>query len=71
MTKKKRKIWEKVVMGAVIGGAVGSVVGGTVGNIKNEKLKKKKLIKVKKKKGLFSFFSFRKKIVKKLPNEKR
>lgn len=31
---KKRKLWEKIVMGAVIGGAIGSVVGGTVGGEK-------------------------------------
>lgn len=28
--KGKKKIWDKVLMGAVIGGAIGSVVGGAV-----------------------------------------
>lgn len=34
--QKKRKLWEKIVMGAVIGGAIGSVVGGTVGGDKKQ-----------------------------------
>lgn len=28
--KPKKKIWEKVVMGAIVGGAIGSVIGASI-----------------------------------------
>ena len=37
--KKKKKILDKVLMGAVIGGAIGSVVGATIAPKKEEKPK--------------------------------
>jgi len=39
---KKKKIWDKVLMGAVIGGAIGSVVGGAVAPKGEKKEKEKK-----------------------------
>lgn len=39
MAEKKKKLWEKVLMGAVIGGAIGSVIGGTVGKSETKEVK--------------------------------
>lgn len=40
---KKKKIFEKLMMGAIIGGAIGSVVGASVKGKKDENIKKEVL----------------------------
>ncbi|MDD3861955.1 MAG: hypothetical protein PHP74_03660 [Candidatus Gracilibacteria bacterium] len=34
--KKKKRVWDKILMGAIIGGAIGSVVGASVKAQKKE-----------------------------------
>lgn len=55
--KGKRKIWDKVLMGAVIGGAIGSVLGASIapkkGKETRDELKVGGKILYQKVKGLF------------------
>ena len=46
--KKKRRIFDKVVMGAIIGGAIGSVIGASVSGKKDENVKEEVLEGLKK-----------------------
>lgn len=39
MSDKKRRIWDKILMGAIIGGAIGSVLGGRKGKDTGDELK--------------------------------
>ena len=45
---KKRRIFDKVVMGAIIGGAIGSVIGASVRGKKDENIKEEVLEELKK-----------------------
>lgn len=38
--KPKKRIWDKLLMGAVIGGAIGSVVGATIATKKGKESKR-------------------------------
>jgi len=75
--KKKKKLFDKILMGAVIGGAIGSVVGASVGENnkrKNEKREKSNPpLQEKKKYGRKFFGLFKKKhqegAIKQIPNE--
>lgn len=62
--KKKRKWVDKVLMGAVIGGAIGSVVGATIAPKKGEETRKDiaETAKKAKKKGS-KFFKIIKKLI--------
>jgi len=68
--KKKMRILDKILMGAVIGGAIGSVVGASLHQDNNkgsepEKTKKRSLVR-----SLFGFFRRKSKLTKKIPIEK-
>lgn len=69
--KSKHRIWDKLIMGAVIGGAIGSVLGASIAPKKGAETRKdakkgfKKLFG-----GIKSFFTRKKKEdIKKIPNE--
>lgn len=38
--KKEKRIWDKVLMGAIIGGAIGSVLGATIAPKKGKETRK-------------------------------
>lgn len=78
--KKKRSIWEKLILGAVIGGAIGSVLGATIAPKKGEDTRKelKETVEKTKKGAQIIIGSIRKKLlrskependVKQIPNE--
>lgn len=46
--KNKKRIFDKVIMGAIIGGAIGSVVGASVRRKKDENIKEEALEELRK-----------------------
>jgi len=70
--KKKRRIWDKVVMGAIIGGAIGSVIGGAAATKKEQSIVKEKASKGMLRKVLGIFKKKQKETsaeIKEIPNE--
>lgn len=49
--KKKKHVWDKVLMGAVIGGAIGSVMGATIAPKKGKETRKEIIEMAKNAKG--------------------
>ncbi len=66
---KKRKLWEKIVMGAVIGGAIGSVVGGAVGGDKKTQAEAQPQAKPKKRSIILRVLGLLLSRKKKIPHE--
>lgn len=68
--KEKKHIWDKVMMGAVVGGAIGSVLGASIAPKKGKETREDIAQAAKAAKGKFSrVFGFLKKLLKRKSKE--